>query len=243
MLSSSYVETQPQSLTSPSSKTMKKLPLIPLCLAGLCAQVHAQYLELLNPLTGPAAVVTAGNSFKLNIAIAGAPVGSTAALDSYDIQLSGSTAALTALAPSTSNPNVSNGLNLTAFVNPFPSTFPGAQGTATVTEPLNNLFYGAAADSTLDDIPFPASTSPVTILTADFSTLSTLPAGTYTIAFYLPFTDLADGVTDPISFTPIDASIVVASATVPEPASSGMMFLGGAMIAALGLSKRYVLRK
>ena len=204
---------------------MKKLLLLASCFAGLSAPSFAQTavtLELINPTTGlPVTTITAGSTFTLDLAIVGPAT--TPELDSFDLTVSGSTTSPTALPA---------GFTFNGFTD-LTNFFGGSDA------PNNPLSFGAVATS--GDIPF--SSTPTDLLSASFKTSSSLASGTYSIDFppVGSFQDLSSTSGD-ISYNPIDATITVISASIPEPQVNGLMLAGLVALVGFGLLKRRGLR-
>jgi hypothetical protein len=205
---------------------MKKLLSIVLGLAGLSllSFAHGQViLELINPATGTANFnLTPGDSFSLNVEVL--DTSGTVQLAGFDITLADST---------TANPAVLSGASLgtPAFTTTL-SDFNVQQDTSTG-KPLT---FTAGDGSSSDDLTI--NSTPITLLTVNFTTSNSLATGTYDVDLD-PAPGFLDLITDSpspgdIPFTPENASF-----SVPEPPIVSFLFIGLPGIVGLFFLKRF----
>jgi hypothetical protein len=198
---------------------MKKILLFFACLAAFSLPSFAQAtLDLIGSNGTATVTTTAGSNFILNIDYTSTAL--TNALATFDITLSGS---------STAGSAIPAGLTFDGFSN-LVSGFTG-NGSG-----VDADIFSAVADNSSDDI---SSTSPTTLLTATFTANAT---GSYTL-FFAPngntTTDdqgLNDNSGTAISYISTGATVVVA----PEPSTGSLLGLGLTALLGLGICRRAV---
>jgi hypothetical protein len=198
---------------------MKKFLLIFSCLAAFSLPSFAQAtLDLIGSNGTATVTTTAGSNFILNIDYTSTSL--TAPLAAFDIDLSGSSTAATA---------IPTGLTFDGFSN-LVSGFSGA------VSGVDADIFSASANSSANDI---SSTSSTTLLTATFTANA---AGSYTL-FFAPngstTTDdqgLYNSSGTALTYVATGAAVTVA----PEPSIGSLLGLGVTALLGLGFCRRTV---